>query len=139
MSSLLARAQADIDIAKLLLSPEGNPGNDEMITDQAAYHVQQGIEKAMKYQTEMMGIEYKKTHNLVGLIADLEKNGFVVSDKLKEKSFIISDWEASSRYKDDFCAVKKDIEEAIVLYEELKDKILLELEKNTKRVYSDEK
>lgn len=25
MSSLLARAQADIDIAKLLLSPEGNP------------------------------------------------------------------------------------------------------------------
>lgn len=139
MSSLLARAQADIDIAKLLLSPEGNPGNDEMITDQAAYHVQQGIEKAMKYQTEMMGIEYKKTHNLVGLIADLEKNGFVVSDKLKEKSFIISDWEASSRYKDDFCAVKKDIEEAIVLYEELKDKILLELEKNIKRVYSDEK
>ena len=139
MSSLLARAQADIDIAKLLLSPEGNPGNDEMITDQAAYHVQQGIEKAMKYQTEMMGIEYKKTHNLVGLIADLEKNGFYVSDKLKEKSFIISDWEASSRYKDDFCAVKKDIEEAIALYEELKNKILLELEKNTKRVYSDEK
>lgn len=41
MSSLLARAQADIDIAKLLLSPEGNPSNDEMITDQAAYHVQQ--------------------------------------------------------------------------------------------------
>lgn len=88
----------------------------------------------MKYQTEMMGIEYKKTHNLVGLIADLEKNGFAVSDKLKEKSFIISDWEASSRYNDDFCAVKKDIEEAIALYEELKDKILLELEKNIKRV-----
>lgn len=60
MSSLLARAQADIDIAKLLLSPEGNPSNDEMITDQAAYHAQKGIEKAMKYQTEMMGIEYKK-------------------------------------------------------------------------------
>ncbi|MDE7014116.1 MAG: HEPN domain-containing protein, partial [Kineothrix sp.] len=83
---------------------------------------------------EMMGIEYKKTHNLVGLIADLEKNGFTVSDKLKEKSFIISDWEASSRYKDDFCVVKKDIEEAVVLYEELKDKILLELEENTKGV-----
>ena len=37
MSSLLARAQADIDIARLLLSPEGNQGNDEMIADQAAY------------------------------------------------------------------------------------------------------
>lgn len=39
-----------------------------------------------------------------------------------------------SRYKDDFCAVKKDIEEAIVLYEELKNKILLEVEKNTENV-----
>lgn len=128
MSSLLARAQADIDIAKLLLSPQGNPGNDEMITDQAAYHVQQGLEKALKYQTEMLGIEYKRTHNLVGLISDLEKNGFAISDKLKEKSFIISDWEASSRYNDDFCVVKKDVEEAIMLYEELKEKILLQLE-----------
>lgn len=116
MSSLLARAQADIDIAKLLLGPKGNPGNDEMITDQAAYHAQQGLEKAMKYQTEMLGVEYKKTHNLVGLIADLEKNGFAVSDKLKEKAFIISDWEASSRYKDDFCAVRKDIEEARISF-----------------------
>ena len=61
MSNLLGRAEADISIARLLLSPSGNPTNDEMITDQAAYHVQQGIEKALKYQTEMMGIEYKKT------------------------------------------------------------------------------
>lgn len=75
-------------------------------------------------------MEYKKTHNLVGLIADLEQNGFPIAEKLKEKAFIISDWEASSRYKDDFCAVKKDIEEAIMLYEELRDKILAGLEKN---------
>lgn len=54
MSGLLARAQADINIAKLLISPGENPNNDEMITDQAAYHVQQGLEKAMKYQTELL-------------------------------------------------------------------------------------
>lgn len=66
-------AQADIEIAKILMSPAGNPTNDELIVDQAAYHVQQGIEKALKYQTEMLGIEYKKIHNLIGLIADLGK------------------------------------------------------------------
>lgn len=76
-----------------------------------------------------MGVEYKKTHNLIGLINDLEKNGFKVSDILKEKAFLISDWEAASRYKDDFSAVKQDIEDAIAIYEELKKQILSGLEK----------
>ena len=124
MSSLLDRAEADIAIAKLLLTPDGNPTNDEMITDQAAYHVQQAIEKILKFQTEMMGIPYRKTHNLIGLISELENNGFTVSDELKMRSFIISDWEASSRYNDDFIVVKSDIQKAIDLYEELRSDIL---------------
>ena len=128
MSSLLLRAESDIKIARLLLSPEGNPTNDEMITDQAAYHVQQGIEKALKYQSEIMGVEYIKTHNLVGLISNLENNGYFVEEALKEKAFIISDWEASSRYNDDFIAVKKDIEDAIQLFETLITDILSRLD-----------
>jgi len=60
MSNLLKRARSDIQIAKTLLSPVGNPASDEMITDQAAYHIQQGIEKALKYQTEISGVPYKK-------------------------------------------------------------------------------
>jgi len=47
MSNLLKRARTDIQIAKTLMTPAGNPTNDEMVTDQAAYHVQQGIEKAL--------------------------------------------------------------------------------------------
>lgn len=124
MSTLLSRAESDIMIAKLLLSPEGNPTNDEMITDQAAYHAQQAIEKALKYKTELMGIEYRKTHNLVGLIADLKNNGFEVSSELKEKAVEISGWEASSRYNDDFIVVKADIENAIELFDRLKESIL---------------
>ena len=99
-----------------------------MITDQAAYHVQQGIEKALKYQTEIMGIPYRKIHNLVGLISDLEQNGYTVSDGMKSKAFVISDWEASSRYNDDFSVLKAEIENAIRLYEELKEDILHRLE-----------
>lgn len=129
MSSLLNRAESDIQIARLLLSPQGNPTNDEMITDQAAYHTQQAIEKALKYQSEMLGIEYKKTHNLVGIIADLENNGFSVSEELKYRSVLISDWEASSRYSDDFNVVKSEVEKAIQLYEELRNTILSDIEK----------
>lgn len=128
MSSLLARARADIEITKLLLTEEGNPTHDEMITDQAAYHAQQAIEKALKYEIEIKGLEYKKIHNLVGLIAQVEQAGFQISDELKSKAFQISDWEASSRYKDDFIAVTQDIEDAMRLYQELETSILLELE-----------
>ena len=54
----------------------------------------------------------------------MEKSGFIVSDALKSKAFLISDWEASSRYNDDFSAVRRDIEDAVILYEELKNQIL---------------
>lgn len=129
MSSLLARARADIEIAKLLLTDEGNPTHDEMITDQSAYHVQQAIEKALKYQIEMKGIEYKKIHNLAGLIDQAEQAGLKIPERLKERSFVISDWEASSRYNDDFSAVKADIKDAIEIYDELENSILSNLDK----------
>ena len=131
MSNLLKRARTDIQIAKTLLSPEGNPTNDEMITDQAAYHIQQGIEKALKYQTEISGLPYKKIHNLVGLITDVEATGFTVSNELKSMAFQISDWEASSRYNDDFTVLKEDLLKAVHLYEELETQILVNLESNT--------
>ena len=37
MSNLLRRSESDAEIAALLLSDQGNPTNDEMIVDQAAY------------------------------------------------------------------------------------------------------
>lgn len=76
----------------------------------------------------MLGIPYRKTHYLAGLIPPLEAAGFPVSDELKEKAFIISGWEASSRYNDDFSAVKSDIEDVLRLYEALESEILKRLE-----------
>lgn len=129
MSNLLKRARTDIRVARTLLSPEGNPDNDSMITDQAAYHIQQGIEKALKYQTEINGAPYKKIHNLAGLIADAEKTGLNISAELKMMSYKISDWEASSRYNDDFSVSVDDLETALRLYDELEKSILDDLEK----------
>ncbi len=124
MSNLLKRAAVDIRIAKTLLTHEGNPTNDPMVTDQAAYHIQQGIEKALKYQTEISGLSYKKIHNLVGLIVYVESTGFIVSKDLKSMAYQISDWEASSRYNDNFTVNKADLEKALRLYEELEKQIL---------------
>ncbi len=130
MSNLLKRARTDINIAKILMSPQGNPENDEMVTHQAAYHIQQGIEKALKYQAEISGVPYKKIHHLSGLISDAEQTGLSVSDELKSMAYQISDWEASSRYNDDFSVLRKDMEKAIQLYEELEEGILKNLEEH---------
>lgn len=40
----LEHADADLYSVKLLLSPQGNPSNDEYILDIAAYHTQQSME-----------------------------------------------------------------------------------------------
>lgn len=131
MSSLLARARTDIEISKLLLTDVGNPTHDEMFTDQAAYHAEQAIEKALKYQSEMMGIPYKKNHFITNLLPPLEEAGFHVSDELKMNLNSIIDWEVSSRYGDDFSVVKADIEKAIDLYEDLEADILQYMEKRS--------
>ena len=133
MSNLLKRARTDIHIAMTLLTPDFNPADDDMITDKAAYHIQQGIEKALKYQTEISGCAYKKIHNLIGLIDDAEKTGLAVSNDLKAMAYQISDWEASSRYNDDFSVDKKDLYKAIELYEALEKQILEKLEANLKK------
>ena len=128
MSNLLKRARTDIEIARTLMSPRGNPENDSLITAQAAYHIQQGIEKSLKYQIEMSGKPYRKIHNLTGLIIDAELTGIVISDELKAMAYLITDWEASSRYNDDFEVSLTDMEKAIRLYEELETQILHHLE-----------
>ena len=124
MSKLLARAEADYNTAKYLLSPAGNPTNDEMLTDIAAYHTQQAIEKALKYKIEMLGMSYKKNHDLVGLIQVLENNNFHVDKELRDRAYTISNWEAESRYSDSFSVVKSSVEDALKLYEQLRDTIL---------------
>lgn len=132
---LLDRADSDIYNAKLLLSPVGNPTNDELITDIAAYHVQQAIEKALKYliytlsNADPENREYR-THNITSLILLAEDLcGFYVSEQLKAQSYAITRWESKSRYEDSSVAVKKDIQNAIEMYNELREQIISVIEK----------
>ncbi len=127
---LLDRADRDIYNAKLLLSPEGNPTNDELLDDMAAYHVQQAIEKALKYALVTFGEvdetskEYR-THSIPALI-DLvsECSNIEISDQLKLAANDITSWEAHSRYDDSPVSAREEISEAVDLYEELKAQIL---------------
>lgn len=126
---LLVKADADIRVAELLLSPQGNPTNDENIIDLAAFHVQQAIEKTLKHilQTEAgISEDYKgyKTHDLVSLITMIEnKTEFVVPNDLKSMASNISSWESSSRYGGSYKGTLNEIRQAIDLYKELKGEV----------------
>jgi len=124
----LKKAYDDITAAKLLLSEVGNPTHDEGLYDLAAYHIQQGIEKAIKhllhdhYGMDDMTRKFK-THDIVSLICFAEEYGFPINEQLKSKASNISDWETNSRYGGNLLIEKQEMEEVILLFYELADKI----------------
>ena len=126
------RIHADIATAQFLNSPIGNPNNDEYIYDTAAYHIQQAIEKSIKYflhdvyEVDDTSKRFR-THNLSDLILQLS---------LKDSSFIpnhqdlidmvseISDWEAGSRYNEDIVSTRTSISKALLIAEKLFSEVM---------------
>ncbi|MCD7716134.1 MAG: HEPN domain-containing protein [Lachnospiraceae bacterium] len=127
---LIDRADRDIYNAKWLISSDGNPSNDELLNDMAAYHVQQGIEKALKHALHTVcGLDetYKgyRTHDIMTLInIVMDHSDLSVSERLMDAANDITGWEAHSRYDDSPVSVRKDIADAIDMYEELTRQIL---------------
>ena len=121
----LDRGDADYKIAKLLISPIGNPTNDERITDQAGYHIQQAVEKAIKHLIHDIGgvsdeTKAFRTHNIDALILIAEENtGFGFPEELIEISSDLTSWEAGSRYNSSVVSNRIEIENAIEVYEKL--------------------
>ena len=125
----LRKADADIAAAELLLSPLGNPSNDEALLDLAAYHIQQGIEKLLKYRLhELHGADDTagafRTHKIYDLINMLEEQyEEVLPADLKKMAITITDWEAESRYNDNLTATREEMEAAIRIYRGLRAEI----------------
>ena len=118
------RAEWDIIVAKLLLLPENNPTNDEALTDYAAYHTQQAIEKELKHILhDIIGADDTtkefKTHNIADLISQIEERGYGIPDTIKEIAHDLSEWEAGARYSINAIAQKNEIKDAINNYYKL--------------------
>lgn len=114
----LERAKDDIYTAKLLLSPVGNPNNDEGKFDIAAYHTQQAAEKGLKFLLhDLYGEDDEdkrfRTHDISFLIRLAESKGsYIIPDELKIISVDLTMWEAQSRYSDSSIAKKNEIQDA---------------------------
>ena len=135
------RIWSDIETAKHLMSPFGNPTNDEYLYDVAAYHTQQAIEKSIKYFLhDVYGEDDTtrefKTHNLnmlLNRLQDYEPDFNADHPKLIEMAYDITLWEANSRYGDDISAVRSDIEAGIQIAEELYGEVMEKARENDDR------
>ncbi|MCM1236727.1 MAG: HEPN domain-containing protein [Ruminococcus flavefaciens] len=109
MSRLLARAcvkleNAEADYRKIEM--------DDAYLDDCCYNLQQCIELSLKYAVEIHGGRYVENHDIRAQLNILNKLGVQIPNEalLRQNAQTFNDWEASSRYKDNFFALLEDID-----------------------------
>jgi HEPN domain-containing protein len=106
--SLLDRAKRDLESCRILLE---RAESDELFQDLAAYHVQQAIEKALKFWLCMLDIQYPKTHDVIVLMDKLESVKQTIPDWLNENGDLINDYANKTRYSTSIVGTKRKIRE----------------------------
>lgn len=75
---------------------------DEIDLNLASYHIEQTLEKCIKFQLEMQGVKYERTQNISDLVEINEKIGDEMPLELKAELGLIIDWEGKTRYIKDY-------------------------------------
>ena len=110
--TLLDKAKKDIAVAEALYR---QPEVDELFLDAISYHIQQAVEKALKYQMEESGIHYDYEHdiqNLIDAALDGDEN-IIVTDYIKDNTDMLTNWESKTRYITGYRVVKNRVDAAI--------------------------
>lgn len=124
-------SQKDMDVVNTMQKV-----NDEMYLDVCCYHTQQAIEKLLKCSIELKGVNYEFTHSITKLYSQYVSAGWDEIEILELMAGTITDWEASSRYKESFVATVKQLNTAKGLYDELLSRLLTFLSCGTKEINS---
>ena len=117
MSKLLRRAKVNYEYA---VDSKKRIKTDDIYADYCCYHLQQSIEFTVKYIVEMQGDKYFETHDIrknLALINDDDLKS-LISD-IRKMASTLNEWEANSRYNDEFFAMNEDIDDAIKIAEKL--------------------
>lgn len=109
---LFRSAKMDYDTAMMIWR---SPYNDEMILNNAAYHLQQTVEKILKGALECVGVTVPNTHKISKLVKMISDHGanLMVTDWIDDHSEMLSEWEAQTRYDMDFLVEKRKLDTAM--------------------------
>ena len=118
MSKLLARAHVKFRNAEFDYT---NIGTDDAFLDDCCYNLQQCIELALKYIVEMNGENYVENHDVRSQLNKLKTMDVELPffSSIRRLASTLNDWEAESRYNDDFTALIEDVEDARRLAREM--------------------
>ena len=118
MSKLLARAHVKFRNAEFDYT---NIGTDDAFLDDCCYNLLQCIEFALKYIVEMNGENYVENHDVRSQLNKLKTMDVELPffSSIRRLASTLNDWEAESRYNDDFTALIEDVEDARRLAREM--------------------
>lgn len=118
MSKLLKRAKVQMHLANECYT---HFADDDSFIDGCCYCVQQVIELTLKYIVEMQGESYAENHDLRSNLNILDRIGFNIPCKslIRQMASTLYSWQTESRYKDNFVALKVDIDDAMKVAAEL--------------------
>jgi HEPN domain-containing protein len=103
--SLLDGAKADLKICGLILSSY----EDDLSINLAAYHLQQAVEKALKFRINSWGEIYPLTHNIGQLTGMLLKLNDSPPEWLEEEADRITEYELKTRCVMGYITSKKKL------------------------------
>ena len=101
--TLLQRAEYDLRHAKLALA---HYTGDEFELDIVAYHVQQTIEKLMKWELENVGFQFSFTHEVQILYQEMLDAGLTPPTWILNHYNVINDYATKTRYGESLIAVR---------------------------------
>lgn len=90
---LFRSAKMDYETAVMIWK---NPYNDEMILNNAAYHLQQAVKKVLMDALECAGVTVPNTHKISKLVKMIFDNGanLMITDWIDDHSEMLGEWEA---------------------------------------------
>jgi len=113
--SLYKRAVGDYKIGMMALE---NYNVDETFLDQAGYHLQQSVEKALKYQIALLGEQYPYEHD-IGLLIDMCDDLSVnYHNWIKDSHDVLTRYGTKTRYSSSQIASRTTL---VGLYEKQKE------------------
>ena len=93
--------------------------SDEVQLDIAAYHVQQAVEKTLKFMLAEQGIAYKKTHSILTLLDQMDSANIAYPDWLYHNAETLTGYAEETRYSDNLVATKRKLIELVGLVDAL--------------------
>lgn len=109
---LFRKALRDYELSVLIMETYFN---DELGLNNAAYHLQQCIEKVLKGYLECVGVTVPRTHKIGNLLKMSANNGsaFTSTEWLDAHAEMLETWESETRYNAEFLVEYKKIREAV--------------------------